>query len=326
MHKYRIAVLRGGPSEEYDVSLRTGENVLAALDRERYEPLDVVITKAGEWLRHGRAYAPHDILGSVDGVFIALHGAYGEDGTVQRLLDTYHIPYTGSGAFPSAIALNKVMTKDRLAPMGVRMARHMLVNASPHTNIEGLTGSIAELFGPKYILKPASGGSSIGTRIAENKQALYLSLKKALEEYEQILVEELIAGREATCGVLNNFRGQSLYALPAIEIVPPSDASFFDYEVKYNGATAEICPGRFTHEEKEEIERLAKLAHEHLGLSQYSRSDFMVAPDGVYFLETNTLPGLSTESLLPKALDAVGCTYHQFIEHLLTDIFENKRR
>lgn len=326
MQKCRIAVLRGGPSEEYDVSLRTGKNVLDALDRDTYEPLDIAITKSGEWLREGRVRMPHEILESVDVAFIALHGVYGEDGTVQRLLDLLGVSYTGSRAFPSAIALNKVMTKDKLASVGVRMARHMLIGSSVKDNTEGLTNSISELFGPKYILKPVNGGSSIGTYIAQNKQALYTALEKMLSQYEQVLVEEFIEGKEATCGVINNFRGQPLYALPVIEIVPPPEALFFDYEVKYNGKTEEICPGRFAQHEKEEIERLARLAHEVLELSQYSRSDFIIADDGVYFLEVNTLPGLTTESLMPKALETVGCTYKEFIQHLVEDAMETSRR
>ncbi len=326
MHQYRVAVLRGGPSEEYEVSLRTGESVLGALDRNRYHPLDVVITKAGEWLLNGRVKVPHELLGTVDGVFIALHGAYGEDGTIQRILERHGVPYTGSRSFPSAIALNKVMTKDRLSREGVRMARHMPVSASANANIEGLTHSIGELFGPKYILKPVNGGSSIGTIIVENQHALFSALTHMLSRYEQVLVEEYIEGREATCGVINNFRGQPLYALPVVEIVPPTDASFFNYDVKYNGKTEEICPGRFSSAEKNEVEAIAKLAHQTLELSQYSRSDFIIAQDGIYFLETNTLPGLTSESLFPKALSAVGCTYNQFIEHVMTDMLENHRR
>lgn len=311
--------MRGGPSEEYDVSLRTGEGVLAAIDRARYDPLDVTITRSGDWLLGGRTRSPHEILACVDVAFIALHGSYGEDGTVQRLLETHGVPYTGSAPFPSAIALNKVMTKDRLRDLEVRMPQHFLATAEAKENIEGLVDSIRELFGPRYVVKPVSGGSSIGTQIADNPQVLYAALKKGLEVYEQMLVEELIEGKEATCGVINNFRDQRLYALPAIEIVPPQDAGFFDYAVKYNGATEEICPGRFRRDEKDELERVARLVHEELGLSQYSRSDFMVSPQGIYFLEVNTLPGLTAASLLPKALQAVGCTYEEFVEHLLVD-------
>ncbi len=325
MQKYRVAVLRGGPSEEYEVSLNTGVGVLAALDRNRYEPLDIIVTKSGEWLLGGRSRSPQEIACGVDVVFIALHGAYGEDGQVQRLLDRLGVPYTGSRALPSAIALHKGMTKDKLRSRDVRMARHMLVGASAKANLDGLVESIAALFGPKYVVKPIASGSSIGTSIADNKTLLRAALQKGLETYEQILVEEFIAGREATCGVVNNFRDQALYALPPVEIVPPVKAGFFAAEVKYTGETEEICPGRFTHEEKQEIERLAKLVHEELELSQYSRSDFIVAPDGIYFLEVNTLPGLTPQSLMPKALDAVGCTYAQFVAHLVEDALAGRR-
>jgi len=324
MHRYRIAVLRGGPSEEYDVSLRSGESVLGVIDREQYDPLDIIVSKSGEWLHCGKVRNPRDILESVDMAFLALHGAYGEDGTVQRMLDSAHVPYTGSGAFASAVALNKAMTKDRLRESGVRMARHMLVERSGLANLEGLVRSIDTLLGPKYVLKPVGGGSSIGTKIVANTELLFSTLASMLEQYEQILVEEFIAGKEATCGVVNNFRDQSLYTLPPIEIVPPVGASFFDYEVKYNGKTEEICPGRFSRTEKDEIERLAKLVHETLELSQYSRSDFIVTPRGVYFLEVNTLPGLTPESLMPKALDAVGCSYAQFVDHLIADTLKGR--
>ncbi len=319
MQKYRVAVLRGGPSEEYDVSLATGAGVLAALDRTKYEPIDVTITKSGEWLLRGCAREPQEIVCAADVVFIALHGAYGEDGQVQRTLDRLGIPYTGSKAFQSAIAFNKSMTKDRLREHGVRMARHMLVGASARANTEGLAASIAELFGPKYIVKPVASGSSIGTRIAENQGMLYAALRDGLEQYEQLLVEEFIEGKEATCGVIDNFRNERLYALPTIEIVPPRKAGYFSADVKYTGETEEICPGRFSYTEKQEIERVAKLVHETLELSGYSRSDFIVTPDGVYFLEVNTLPGLTPESLMPKALGAVGCAYEQFIDHLIVE-------
>ena len=110
--------------------------------------------------------------------------------------------------------------------------------------------------------------------------------------------------------------------MPPIEIVPPQSADFFDYKVKYDDTTKEICPGRFSRDVKEEIERAAKRAHETIGLSQYSRSDFIVADDGIYFLEVNTLPGLTKSSLFPKAIAAVGGTYEDFITHLITDALE----
>lgn len=326
MSAYRIAVLRGGPSDEYPVSLETGASVIEALADSGYEPVDIIITRTGEWLYAGRARAPQHILRSIDAVFIALHGAYGEDGTVQRLLNRIGVPYTGSDAFPSAIALNKAMTKHALRNAGIAMPRHMLAGQSVRDNISGFVRSARELLGMTYVVKPISGGSSIGTQVVKSAPELEAVLARCLIEHEQVLVEEYISGREATCGVVERFRNAAVYALPAIEIVPPRDAAFFEYAVKYDGRTEEICPGRFSHEEKVQLERTAQRVHEILGLAQYSRSDFIVAPGGIYFLEVNTLPGLTAESLMPKALAAVGCAYREFVQHLIEDARAGKGR
>lgn len=311
----RVAVLRGGPSEEYEVSLMTGASVLRSLDPTRYEIVDVVIAKNGDWLLRGLKRDPRDIFHMVDVVFVALHGAYGEDGTVQRLMDSTGVKYTGSRSFPSAIALNKPMTKDRLAEHGVKMARHMVVGRDVRDNLAGAVMAIVELFGPRYIIKPLSSGSSVGTMFAESAIMLEQALRTALDVYDQVLVEEFIEGKEATCGVVEKFRDKHHYALPPIEI--RRNTPVWGYEAKYDGSVEELCPGNFSFAEKEEIERIALLAHETLGLSHYSRSDFIVADDGIYFLEVNTLPGLTETSLLPKALEAVGCAYADFIEHLI---------
>lgn len=324
MSKTRVLVLRGGPSEEFDVSLKSGESVLSALPRSRYEPMDIVITRGGEWLLESRVRAPHEILHMGDVVFNALHGSYGEDGQVQRILERSGIPFTGSRSYPSAIAMNKAITKDKVRDVGVYLARHMVVGQSALSNPEGMARSITSLFGKRYIVKPINGGSSIGTLRADNEHELALALTKVLRTYEQALIEEFIEGREATCGVVENFRGHQLYALPPIEIVPPEGSLLFDYDAKYSGKSQEICPSRFSKAEKDVIEQAAKRVHEALGLSHYSRSDFIVTPQGIYFLEVNTLPGLTTESLIPKALAAVGATYGEFVDHLITQALERR--
>jgi len=315
MQRMRVAVLRGGPSEEYDVSLQTGASVIRALDPKRYEVVDVLISKGGDWLLRGVAREPREIFHMVDVVFVALHGAYGEDGTVQRLMDSTGVRYTGTRAFGSAIAMHKGLTKERLQTHGVKMPRHMVVGRDALQNVIGAAASIASMFGPSYIVKPVSGGSSVGTMFAESPLMLEQALRTSLEVYEQVIVEEFIAGKEATCGVVEGFRERGHYALPPIEIRRTTPV--WDYAAKYDGSVEEVCPGNFSRAEKEEIERLSLLAHHTLGLSHYSRSDFIVAPDGIYFLEVNTLPGLTPTSLLPKALEAIGCTYADFIEHLI---------
>lgn len=321
----RVAVLRGGPSDEYDVSLKSGAGMLEALKKnQKYAPLDVVITKNGEWIIGGFTRAPEEILCGVDVALIGLHGTYGEDGGIQRLLNRFGVRHTGSDAFASALAMNKAITKDRLRDTGVKMPQHVILSKETEKTLQGTVSYIGELFGPTYIIKPIANGSSVGVVKVGSVIDLFSALRKAFEVYDEVMVEECIDGVEATCGVINNFRNSALYSLPPVEIVPPQGSSFFDYTVKYDGSTQEICPGRFSREEKEEIERVAKFVHEHLGLSQYSRSDFMVGKDGVYFLEVNTLPGMTSESLMPKGLEAVGATYEEFVEHLVEGALGNK--
>lgn len=326
MRNIRVGVVRGGPSEEHDVSMLTGAAVLEALsdDSDQFEPVDIVVTRSGSWLYNGREWFPERVLGLVDVVFIALHGAYGEDGKIQRVLDRYNVPYTGSRAYASSMAMNKVLTKDFLRDHNIKMAPHMVVTDASKGNTHRVSEAIGSMFGPQYVIKPVSSGSSVGTMMVQNIAMLPRALDDALKTYDQVLVEKRIIGKEATCGVLNRFRNQDVYALPPVEIVPPEAAGFFDRTVKYDGSTEELCPGRFTRAEKRSMEETARAVHDLLGLSQYSRSDFMVHPDGVYFLEVNTLPGLTTESLFPKAMTAIGSSHKELIRHLITDALESR--
>lgn len=321
-YKKRVVVLRGGPSSEYDVSMQTGRGVLSALESSHHDARDIIISKTGEWLEHGYVKSPDQILLNTDVVFIALHGAYGEDGTVQRILERMCIPYTGSSSFSSAVAINKALTKDYLKRHSdkIKMAPHLKVSSQSLPNLEKLTATIKELFGPEYVIKPISGGSSIGTVIV-NQYDLLKSLQSILQNYDEVMVEKRIKGKEATVGIIEAFRGQAYYQLPAIEIVPPASQAFFTEDAKYSGQSDEICPGRFSRSEKDALHDIAKDVHHMLRLRQYSRSDFIVADDGIYFLEVNTLPGLTAESLFPKALEAVGSSYNELIEHLIATAY-----
>lgn len=324
MSKIRVAVIRGGVSDEYKVSMWTGAAVLEHIDKKLFEPLDIIITQAGQWLHHGKIWEPEHLLRTVDVVFNALHGTFGEDGGIQRMLDRYCVPYTGSKAFPSSVAMNKVTTKNFLRDTGIQMAPHVHVSRDSLHDVSRMAEKIVDMFGPQYVIKPISSGSSVGTMMIKNPLLLPQALEDALTKYDEVMVEARIPGMEATCGVVERYRGESHYALPPIEIVPPADAEYFDHENKYNGTTEEICPGRFHRSIKDELMSAAKLVHQTLGLSQYSRSDFIIAEDGIYFLEVNTLPGLTTESLLPKAIAAVGGSYTDFITHLVLDTLNTK--
>lgn len=314
---YRVAVVRGGPSAEHAVSMKTGAGVLEALSNTNFQPIDIIITRDGEWVRNGKVWQPRQLLDSVDVVFLALHGAYGEDGTIQRLLDQCGIPYTGSGAYPSAIAMNKALTKDHLAAHGIKMSPHIYVQKDSVQDPYTYAQSVIDAKLAPFVVKPVCGGSSIDTHIVQSLPELGAALDACLQNCDKVLIERLIKGREATVGVVNNFRELDVYVLPAVEIVPPTE--FYDYTVKYDGSTQLLCPGRFSKTEKEQLTHAARTAHTVLGLSQYSRSDFIVAEDGVYFLEVNTLPGMTPTSLLPTALESVGVSYTAFLQHLLLD-------
>jgi D-alanine-D-alanine ligase len=312
----RVAIIRGGPSDEHDVSIRSGQHAIQSLDSDLFSHIDIVITKSGEWLRHGRSRTPGEALYGADVAFIALHGPYGEDGGVQREIQREGVPYVGSEPYAAAIALNKAIAKDHVQRIGVRVPRHMVVGRSALGDTARMARSIRELFGTTHIVKPIRGGSSLGVRIAKNELELAQALYDVLVSYEQALVEEYIHGREATVGVIEGFRGIDWYALPPIEIRTPGD--FFDYETRYGDTDHTIVPSSFSIDEKRTLERTAIRVHQALGLRHYSRSDFIVARDGIYFIEANALPGLTERSLIPKALHAVGSSTKEFLTHVLT--------
>jgi D-alanine-D-alanine ligase len=254
-------------------------------------------------------------LRGVDVAFNAMHGEFGEDGRVQRLLDGLGVPYTGSGAFASALAFNKQHTKEAVKKLGVRVAHGVVVERAD--DIEAIAQQLFRTSPHPAIIKPVTGGSSVGTTIANSYHALVHALTTAFGVSDKALVEEFILGREATVGVVDRYREEHIHVLMPVEIIPPSTRSFFDYNAKYSGETQELVPSRFSESEKAELARLAKLVHEGLELLHYSRSDFIVSKRGVYFLEVNTLPGLTNESLLPKALAAGGTSLPQFLAHVI---------
>jgi D-alanine-D-alanine ligase len=315
MEKVRVGVLRGGPSPEYDISLKTGASVLKYLNEDKYMPHDLFIARDGTWHSRGIPVSPERALGQVDVVFNALHGKYGEDGEVQKLLDAHSIPYTGSGVIASSVAMNKALAKEALWQHGIKMPRHAVIDVS--YDLEDKMYEYFRTSPQPTVIKPLDGGSSVGVIVARSYEELVEGIKKAFELSKEILLEEYVHGREATCGVIEDFRSEDYYAMPPVEIIPPNGHGFFDYDAKYSGETEEICPGGFAYSDKETLRELAITIHKILGLRHYSRSDFIVTPKGIYFLEVNTLPGLTEESLVPRALNAVGCSFGECVDHLL---------
>lgn len=317
MRQKVIAVLRGGKGDEHSVSLQSGAAVLQALSEQQEEKqfsvVDIFIDQSGTWHVRGAPRDPLRALTGVDVVWNALHGSYGEDGTVQRILDCAGVPYTGSGAYAAMVTFNKALTKRMLAPHNILMPRSVTLEVTSNLENEILTQF--RTFCQPSIIKPVGCGSSVGITVATSFDTFRDGIKAAFNHAPHVLIEEYIHGKEATCGVIDGFRGQRSYILPPMEIVLEKTESFFDFEKKYNNTTR--CPGNFSAEESGRLRDIAGMVHTTLGLRDYSRSDFIVSPRGVYFLEVNALPGTTSESLLPKSLNAVGSSLGEFVLHVL---------
>ena len=251
------------------------------------------------------------ICRAADVVFMALHGANGEDGRIQAVFDLLAIPYTGSGHLGSAIAMDKIRTKEVVSPRGVRTPSWKVYDKkeTPEDAI------IADIKAP-CVIKTPGGGSSLGVFVVRDQAEVEGAVRACLKYSSDLLVEELIEGREFTKAVLNGS------PLPSVEIAPLQGG--YDYSNKYvAGATREICPGRCTPEVEKEMGDMALQVHKILGLHTYSRSDFMVTDDGtVYFLEVNTLPGMTPTSLVPQEAAAVGIGYEDLCELIVEGAFD----
>jgi D-alanine-D-alanine ligase len=330
MVKTRIGVVRGGPSDEYEVSLKTGAAVIDSLDKEKYEPVDILISKSGKWHVLGVEVKPNEALKKVDVVFNALHGNYGEDGKIQQIFEAHGKAFTGSDSLSSAMAMAKHIAKETFRRAGLKVPAHVLIESREKEQVDATKAYLLahSKFSLPYVIKPVSGGSSLGVFLVKNSREFTTALENSFKKGNSVLVEEFIPGIEASVGVIEGFRGQGLYALPPIEI-RKGKGSIFDYKMKYGDKIEnteskaeilckEIVPATFSPSIKKELEKLAITAHEALGLSHYSRSDFIVSPHrGIYIIETNSLPGLTEESLVPKALKAVGSSLRELTDHLI---------
>lgn len=319
--KIKIGVLMGGPSSEYEVSLKTGEKVIEHLNKEKYEAFPIKISKDGDWHLGGLKASPEDILKRVDLAFIAMHGEYGEDGQIQVILEQYDVPYTGSGKFSSQVAINKPHSKRIFSSNGMTTPKSAVVKY-------GEKGFLAKFEhvsqnGP-WVVKPSSKGSSVGTSIVKNKKDIFDAIHKALAYDDHVLIEEFIAGREFTCGVLENYGDKKYFALPVTEIMPNAAYDFFDYDAKYKkGASKEVTPAEISQDLSRFIQSAAVSAHAMLGCSGYSRSDFIITPQNeLYILELNTLPGMTETSLLPQAANAAGIKFSELLDKIIQNAFD----
>ncbi len=288
MSQLHVAVLMGGPSAERKVSLKSGEAVVKAL-----RGAGMRVSAVEVWGEEVRLPAGTDV------VFLALHGMFGEDGQVQRLLEMQGVPYTGSGVEASERAFDKALAKEAFAAAGVPTPKYAVVerDVRPLTSMR-----------PPVVVKPARQGSSFGVTKVTEASKLEWAIEQAWRYDQKLIVEECIRGREFTVGILEE------KALPVVEI----RTEFFDYEAKYSGQTEEVVPAPLDALTTERIQQAALRAHQCLGCRDYSRVDVMLDGNGQAFvLEVNTLPGMTEQSLLPKAARAAGMSMEELCARMV---------
>lgn len=316
----KIAILRGGPSSEYEVSLETGKAVIEALSNiGKYKIVDVTIDKKGNWFVNGFESKPINTLRGIDSVFNAMHGEYGEDGQVQKILENLGVKFTGPTSLAANLSMNKEKAKEIFKSHGLKTPVHkVLSKPESEGGLDLQAHLIFHNLPLPVIIKPANRGSSIGVSVAKDLKSIRETLESVYNYSDKVIVEEYIQGKEATVGVIDNFRNQNLYSLLPVEISFPKQNTIFDYGAKYSDSAEKRCPGKFNMSEAIDLQEIAKLAHQALGLRHYSRTDFIVHPKrGIYILETNSLPGLTRNSLFPMSFEPLGFKYEDFLDHVI---------
>lgn len=289
----KIGVLMGGLSAEREVSLKSGGAVLATLQKKGYQAVGIDVS--------------HDLPGqlsaeAIEIAFVALHGRFGEDGSVQGVLELMGIPYTGSGVLASALAMDKVFSKIVFRSAGLTVAPYQVLRRGEKRPLS---------FAVPAVVKPAREGSSVGVSIVKDPADMDAALDEAFRYDDQVLVERFIDGREVQVGILDG------KALGAIEIVPKNE--FYDFEAKYTPGMADhILPARLPAQIYAEVLKAGEVAHAALSCDGYSRVDFLVTEAGeAYILEVNTLPGMTDLSLLPEIARGAGIDFPELIERIL---------
>ena len=335
--KIKVAVLMGGKSPEYEISLISGQEVVKSFDRKKYEVLPIVISRTGErWqmissdklltlsdpLRlkgtnkeiisklDAETTGLNQVEKQADVVFIAMHGPFGEDGTIQGMLDLAGIAYTGSGVLASALGMDKIMFRKVLEAEKIPFPKFVAFKKGESLKI--VFESLGKL---PYFVKPYNQGSSVGASIVKKKKDLSKALKLAFEYSDLALVDEYVAGMEVTCSIIGNDKP---IALPLVEI-RPLKGEFFDYESKYTESGAEeIIPARISKNLTKRVQDMAIDVYQAIGCRGFSRVDFILRNNRYpVVLEINTIPGLTPMSLLPKAAKAKGISYPQLLDKII---------
>jgi D-alanine-D-alanine ligase len=291
----KVGVIMGGISSEREISLRTGHEIAANLDEDKYEIKTIVIDKKEDLIEKAK---------DIDFALLALHGKFGEDGTVQSVLQTLNIPYSGCNVLSSAVCMDKDMTKKVIKAAGINTARWVVVRDEENYN-----EAAVEDLGLPVVVKPNSGGSSVATSLIYNKSEIKSAISEALKYDKEVMVEEYIKGDEITCCILNG------EMLPVIAIRPQSN--FFDYTSKYSDGGAEEVVVELQKDLHAVVEKMALDCWESLKCSVYARVDMLIRDGIPFILEVNTLPGMTKNSLFPKSAKAAGMSFSKLLDKII---------
>ncbi|MFH2010922.1 MAG: D-alanine--D-alanine ligase [bacterium] len=343
--RLKVAVLMGGRSGEHDVSRESGWAVLTQLPEDAFNPIPVLLGRDGCWRFPSFAEAdpgqpappgaglplPEGVRALLsrqpDVVFIAMHGPEGEDGKVQSLLELVGLPYVGSDAYASSLAMNKPVAKAVYRAHDIPVADDWLLSRRRwEVDRRGVLEELRRRFTPPWVLKTPKLGSSVGLAIVPAEGALEAELARLLTLDDVVLVEAFVTGRELTCAVLDSPTFGAARPLPILEITPV-DSPFFDYHAKYTpGAAREICPAPIEEGVRDRAQALGLLSHRVLGCRDMSRTDFILTPEGkLVTLETNTIPGFTRTSLLPQQAAADGIPFAELVAGLTRGAYHRQR-
>lgn len=293
----KIGVIMGGISSEREISLKSGEQVIKSLNKDKYEKIIPIIINSKEEVI--------EKVKVIDFAFIALHGRFGEDGTIQGTLETMGIPYSGCGVLCSAISMNKGLTKRVVKSIGIETAPWVTVKSMEDINYKRI-----QKIGYPVFIKPNNGGSSVATFLIRNENEIENAVKESLKYDKEVMIEKYIDGEEITSFILNG------EVFPTV-VIKANMGEFFDYKSKYkeNGANEEV---RFLDEElQKSINKISKSIWDILGCKSYARIDMIVSNNIPYFLEINTLPGMTKASLIPKSAKARGYNFSELLDMII---------
>lgn len=316
MHQTTVGVLRGGPSRKHAASLKSGHAILSHMSAERFTARDIYIDQYGIWHDRGLPTTPGRILSTIDIAVTTLHGAYGQDGEVQKILEQFGVPYTGADSFHSFHSGHVLLAKEQAIRAGISSPRYRF--ADRHGDAERLVREAVRAFLQPVVVKSADTDSSEGVFLVNGYKPVLDAVTKLFNEGARgVLVEEYIQGKEVNVGIIEGLRGEDLYALPPMEII--FDENNGRLTGKLSNRQQSVSLARLPRDMQEKLMAEARTLHQALGQRHYSCSDFIVSNKGTYFIKTTSASGvdMTEESRIPQSLAAVGVKVRDFLEHVI---------